>query len=141
MMSGEMARSTADQRDELAPPRIVPTVQVEKMAGTTAVLGGWRHDANAMRHWRFSVLNPWFAITFHAARLGFEAQNAAAFRFLRLVGNASRTEADEIVSDTIAPPLDSTPAAIKVAPKRRRSISKSKFYKKPVRANKRRKKH
>ena len=25
------------------------------------------------------MLNPWFAITFHAARLGFEAQNAAAF--------------------------------------------------------------
>jgi hypothetical protein len=84
------------------------------------------------------MLNPWFAITFHAARLGFEAQNAAAFRFLRLVGNASRTEADEIISDTIAPPLDSTPAA-KVAPTGRRSISK--VYKKPVRANKRRKKH
>jgi hypothetical protein len=64
------------------------------------------------------------------ARLGFETQNAAAFRFLRLVGNASRTEADEIISDTIAPPRDSTTAAIKVAPKGRRSISKSKVYKK-----------
>ena len=84
------------------------------------------------------MLNPWFAITFHAARLGFEAQNAAAFRFLRFVGNASRTEADEIISDTIAPPLDSTPAAIKVAPTGRRI---SKVYKKPVRVNKRRKKH
>jgi hypothetical protein len=84
------------------------------------------------------MLNPWFAITFHAARFGFEAQNAAAFRFLRLVGNASRTEADEIISDTIAPPL-STPAAIKVAPTGRRSITK--VSKKPVRANKRRKKH
>ena len=84
------------------------------------------------------MLNPWFAITFHAARLGFEAQNAAAFRFLRLVGNASRTEADEIISDTIAPPLDSTTAAIKVAPTGRRI---SKVSKKPVRANKRRKKH
>ena len=112
---------------ELAPPRIVPSRK-----------NGWNHSctgrlascANAMRHWRFSVLNPWFAITFHAARLGFEAQNAAAFRFLRLVGNASRTEADEIISDTIAPPLDSPPAAIKVAPKGRRSISKSKVYKK-----------
>jgi hypothetical protein len=92
-----------------------------------------------MRHWRFSMLNPWFAITFHAARLGFEAQNAAAFRFLRLVGNASRTEPDEIISDTIAPPLDTPPAAIKVAPKGPRSVSK--VYKKPVRTNKRRKKH
>jgi hypothetical protein len=81
---------------------------------------------------------PWL-VTFHAARLGFEAQNAAAFRFLRLVGNASRTEADEIISDTIAPPLDSPPAAIKVAPTGRRSITK--VSKKPVRANKRRKKH
>jgi hypothetical protein len=80
---------------------------------------------------------PWL-VTFHAARLGFEAQNATAFRFLRLVGNASRTEADEIISDTIAPPL-STPAAIKVAPTGRRSITK--VSKKPVRANKRRKKH
>jgi hypothetical protein len=74
------------------------------------------------------MFNPWFAITFHAARLGFEAQNAAAFRFLRLVGNASRTEPDEIISDTIAPPLDSP--AIKVAPKGPRPISK--VYKKPV---------
>ena len=92
-----------------------------------------------VRHWRIVML-PWL-VTFHVTRLGFEAQNAAAFRFLRLVGNASRTEADEIISDTIAPPLDSTTAAIKVAPKGRRSISKSKVYKKPVRANKRRKKH
>jgi hypothetical protein len=49
---------------------------------------------------------PWL-VTFHVTRLGFEAQNAAAFRFLRLVGNSSRTKADEIISDTIAPPLDS----------------------------------
>jgi len=31
---------------------------------------------------------PWL-VTFHLTRLGFEAQNAAAFRFLRLVRNAS----------------------------------------------------
>jgi hypothetical protein len=72
---------------------------------------------------------PWL-VTFHLVRLGFEAQNAAAFRFFRLVGNASRTEADEIISDTIAPA-----AAIKVALKRRRSMSK--VYKKPTRANRR----
>jgi hypothetical protein len=76
-------------------------------------------------------------VTFHLTRLGFEAQNAAAFRFLRLVGNAGRTEADEIISDTIAPPLDSPPAAIKVTPKGRRSMSK--VYKKPARTNKRNK--
>jgi hypothetical protein len=90
---------------------------------------------DATRHWRFVML-PWL-VTFHLTRLGFEAQNAAAFRFLRLVGNAGRTEADEIISDTIAPPLDSPPAAIKVTPKGRRSMSK--VYKKPARANKRNK--
>jgi hypothetical protein len=79
---------------------------------------------------------PWL-VTFHVTRLGFEAQNAAAFRFLRLVGNANRIKADEIISDTIAPPLDSPPAAIKVAPTGRRSMSK--VYKKPTRANKRKK--
>jgi hypothetical protein len=77
---------------------------------------------------------PWL-VTFHLTRLGFEAQNAAAFRFLRLVRNASRTEADEIISDTIAPPLDSPAAEIKVAPKRRRSMTK--VYKKSAPANKR----
>jgi hypothetical protein len=71
---------------------------------------------------------PWL-VTFHLVRLGFEAQNAAAFRFFRLLGNA-RTEADEIISDTIAPA-----AAIKVALKRRRLMSK--VYKKPTRANRR----
>ena len=64
-----------------------------------------------VRHWRIVML-PWL-VTFHVTRLGFEAQNAAAFCFLRLVGNASRIKADEIISDTIAPPLDSPPSAIK----------------------------
>jgi hypothetical protein len=79
---------------------------------------------------------PWL-VTFHLTRLGFEAQNAAAFRFLRLVRNASRSEPDEIISDTIAPPLDSPAAAVKLMPKGRRSMSK--VYKKPARANKRKK--
>ena len=35
------------------------------------------------------MLNPWFAITFQAARLGFEAQNAAALQLMRLVGGTS----------------------------------------------------
>ena len=79
---------------------------------------------------------PWL-VTFHLTRLGFEAQNAAVFRFLRFVRNAGRTEADDIISDTIAPPRDSPPAAIKVMPKGRRSMRK--VYKKPARANKRKK--
>jgi hypothetical protein len=79
---------------------------------------------------------PWL-VTLHLTRLGFEAQNAAVFRFLRFVRNAGRTEADDIISDTIAPPRDSPPAAIKVMPKGRRSMRK--VYKKPARANKRKK--
>jgi len=35
------------------------------------------------------MFNPWFAITFQAARLGFEAQNAAALQLMRLVGGTS----------------------------------------------------
>jgi hypothetical protein len=77
---------------------------------------------------------PWL-VTLHLTRLGFEAQNAAAFRFLRLVRNAGRTDSDDIISDTIAPPRDSPPAAIKVMPKGRRSMSKA--HKKPGLANKR----
>ena len=38
----------------------------------------------------FDMLNSWFAITFHAARLAFEAQNAMAFRDMRLIGDASK---------------------------------------------------
>ena len=39
---------------------------------------------------------PWLALTFTAARLGFEAQNAAAFRFMRL-GSRPETAAGEII--------------------------------------------
>jgi hypothetical protein len=43
-----------------------------------------------MRHWDFHMLNPWLAVTFQAARLGLEAQNAMALRLMRLVGDASK---------------------------------------------------
>ena len=38
----------------------------------------------------------WFAITYNTARLGFEAQNAAALRLLRLAGGLSKAAANEI---------------------------------------------
>jgi hypothetical protein len=50
------------------------------------------------------MLNPWFAITYEAARLGFEAQNAAALQFMRLVGGTSKTEVRGMVTDKIAAP-------------------------------------
>ena len=46
---------------------------------------------------------PWLALTFTAARLGFEAQNAAAFRLMRL-GIRPETAAGEIIPHAVALP-------------------------------------
>jgi hypothetical protein len=90
------------------------------------------------------MLNPWFAIPFAAARLGFEAQNAAALQLMRLVGGTSKTEVRGMVTDKIAaPPVVQAAAAppvvqaaaTKVASKRRESVIK--VHKKRSRANKR----
>jgi hypothetical protein len=56
----------------------------------------------------------WLAITYNSARLGLEAQNAAALRLLRWVGDASK--AGRGIAEEIALPVDS-PAARAVAPK------------------------
>jgi hypothetical protein len=83
---------------------------------------------------------PWL-MTFHAARLGLEAQNAMAFRFFSLVGDSFRTLADSKKIDSvdgIASPLEHPPAPIKAASNdARRRASVSKVHKKQVRANKR----
>jgi hypothetical protein len=84
------------------------------------------------------MLNPWFAITFQAARLGFEAQNAAALQLMRLVGGTSKTEVRGMVADKIAAPPVVQAAATKVASdggRRRESVNK--VHKKRSRANKR----
>ena len=46
---------------------------------------------------------PWLALTFTAARLGFEAQNAAAFRFMRLGSRLEKAAAD-IIPHAVALP-------------------------------------
>ena len=66
---------------------------------------------------------PWLALTYTAARLGFEAQNAAAFRLLRLGRGITKTAADEIVPEAIVPP-DTAQAPVVVAPKRRHAATK-----------------
>ena len=66
----------------------------------------------------------WFAITYNAARLGLEAQNAAAFRLLRAAGGITKTAADEIIPDYIAAPVDLAPAPVAAAPERRSAASK-----------------
>jgi hypothetical protein len=64
------------------------------------------------------------AMIYHTARLGFEAQNAMAFRFLRLVTNPAESVIPHIVDTELADPppvLASAP----VAPTRRASVSKA----------------
>ena len=81
----------------------------------------------------------WFSLTCSVARLGFEAQNAAAFRLLRASAGASKAMPDEIIREemalipekspvAMAPVLEESPAAI--APKRRPTASKM-AHKKP----------
>ena len=60
---------------------------------------------------------PWLALTFTAARLGFEAQNAAVFRLMRL-GSRPETAAGEIISHAAALPQEA-PALAAAAPKKR----------------------
>ena len=83
---------------------------------------------------------PWL-MTFHAARLGLEAQNAMAFRFFRLVGDSFGLMADSKKIDSvdgIASPLEDPPASIKGASNGgRKRASVSKVHKKQIRANKR----
>ena len=71
---------------------------------------------------------PWLALTYTAARLGFEAQNAAAFRLLRLGGGITKTAADEIVPEALvpraAPAPAPAPAPVAAAPKTRHAAKK-----------------
>jgi hypothetical protein len=79
-------------------------------------------------------MNAWFAIPFHAARLGFEAQNAMVFRLMRMMADADKTEAAH-VADKITEPPDVVVAATHVAPDRGRGQkSVDKVHKKRVRA-------
>ena len=54
---------------------------------------------------------PWLALTFTAARLGFEAQNAAAFRLKRF-GSRPETAAGEIIPDAPVLPKQAPAAAV-----------------------------
>jgi hypothetical protein len=92
------------------------------------------------------MLNPWFDITFQAARLGFEAQSAAALQLMKLVGGTSKTEVRGMVADKIAalpnvpaaaaPPVVQAAATKLASDGRRRRESVNKIHKKRSRANK-----
>ena len=76
---------------------------------------------------------PLLALTYTAARLGFEAQNAAAFRLLRLGAGITKI-ADDIVPEAPIPPADIAPApVVATAPKRRHATKKIHKKSAPVR--------
>jgi len=67
---------------------------------------------------------PLLALTYTAARLGFEAQSAATFRLLRLGAGIGKATG-EIVPETSIPPADITPApGVATAPKSRHATKK-----------------
>ena len=85
------------------------------------------------------MLNPWLAITVQTMRLGFEAQNAVTLRLMRLVGDASKTEARSTIADKVDALPDAQEAATKGASNSdRRREAVIKVHKKGVPANKRR---
>ena len=78
----------------------------------------------------------WLAITYTTARLGFEAQNAAAFRLLRL--GAGKAAAGEIIPEVLA--AEAPQAAMAIARKGRHALKKVHKKSAPVRKRGKRKK-
>jgi hypothetical protein len=76
----------------------------------------------ALHHGEQPML-PLFALTYTAARLGLEAQSAAAFRLLRL-GAGLTQAAEEIVPASAVPLADVPPETVASAPKRRHAAKK-----------------
>ena len=77
----------------------------------------------------------WFSLTCSVARLGFEAQNAAAFRLLRAAAGVSKAMPEKSPV-AMAPIQEESPAAN--APKRRPAASKMAHKKSaPVKRGKR----
>ena len=78
----------------------------------------------------------WLAINYHTARLGFEAQNAMAFRLLRLVG-AGKIVPDDPPTNLVSSFPDEPLAPITAPREVKRRASTSKIHKKTVRVKKR----
>lgn len=62
----------------------------------------------------------WFSLTCSVARLGFEAQNAAAFRLLRAAAGVSKAMPDEIIREEMALIPEESPVAIAPIPEESR---------------------
>ena len=83
----------------------------------------------------------WFSLTCSMARLGLEAQNAAAFRLLRAATGASKTMPDEIIREEITRIPEESPVALALIPEEspRRPAASKMAHKKsaPVKRGKR----
>jgi hypothetical protein len=90
------------------------------------------------------MLNPWFALSFQATQLAWEAQNVMMLRFIRLAGGGGtgQSEARLMAAEKVAVPAEAQAAATTVAIKggNGHAVAKkvSSVHKKRVRGNKRR---
>jgi hypothetical protein len=90
------------------------------------------------------MFNPWLALSFQAALLGWEAQNVMVLRLMRLAsgGAAGQSEAHLMFSEKVAALTEAHAAATTVAMKGGNVPAVAKkvmgVYKKRVRGNKRR---
>jgi hypothetical protein len=75
----------------------------------------------------------WLAITYNTARLGLEAQNAAAFRLLRLAAGSRATGAVEVIPEQISLSAETALAAMAITPKRRHATKNVHKKSAPVR--------
>ena len=88
----------------------------------------------------FYVLNAWLALSFQAARLGWDAQNVMALRFIRLAdgGASGQSEAYLMVTEKVAALAEATAVAIKGGKGNEVAKMVLNVYQKRVRRNKRR---
>ena len=86
------------------------------------------------------MLNAWLALSFQAARLGWDAQNVMALRFIRLAdgGASGQSEAYLMVTEKVAALAEATAVAIKGGKGNEVAKMVLNVYQKRVRRNKRR---
>ncbi len=86
------------------------------------------------------MLNSWLALSFQATRLGWDAQNVMALRFIRLAdgGASGQSEAYLMVTEKVAALAEATAVAIKGGKGNEVAKMVLNVYQKRVRRNKRR---
>ncbi len=82
-----------------------------------AVRGVEESDARNARLLEMEMLNPWFALPFQAARLGWEAHNVMTLCWIRLAGGgaSSQSEAHRMATEKAVAFVEAHTAATTVA--------------------------